>query len=101
MGMRSPSPTLPICIPSLKVGRRLVVSRWEVLVVVVVGDPRPHLTEREKQKTYTKGNAPATNRRDQKVVPQDEGSHVAEHREKDLIVAPGGTEGEASEFSED
>ncbi|KAK9087415.1 hypothetical protein Syun_029809 [Stephania yunnanensis] len=31
----------------------------------------------------------------------DGGSHVAEHREKGLIIARGGTEGEASEFFED
>ncbi|KAK9098571.1 hypothetical protein Syun_025616 [Stephania yunnanensis] len=56
---------------------------------------------KEKQKTYTKGNARITSRRDQKAVSQDESSHVVEHREKDLIITPGGTEGKASEFSED
>ncbi|KAK9167130.1 hypothetical protein Scep_002321 [Stephania cephalantha] len=39
--------------------------------------------------------------RARKGVLQDEGSHVAEHREMDLIIARGESEGEASESSED
>ncbi|KAK9166996.1 hypothetical protein Scep_002187 [Stephania cephalantha] len=31
----------------------------------------------------------------------DDGSHVAEHREKDLMLARGGSEGEASESFDD
>ncbi|KAK9128497.1 hypothetical protein Syun_017294 [Stephania yunnanensis] len=44
-----------------------------------------------------KGNAPTNNRHAWKGALQDKGSHIAEHRKKDLIIARGGSEGEASE----
>ncbi|KAK9094950.1 hypothetical protein Scep_026419 [Stephania cephalantha] len=48
-----------------------------------------------------KVNAQATSTRARKGVLQDEGSHIVEHRELDLIIAHGGSQGEASESSDD
>ncbi|KAK9160700.1 hypothetical protein Syun_007041 [Stephania yunnanensis] len=58
------------------------------------GGRRSHIASyrKEKQKTYAKGKAPSTSRRARKVVLQDEGSHVPEHQERDLVIARGGTE---------
>ncbi|KAK9105133.1 hypothetical protein Scep_021977 [Stephania cephalantha] len=56
---------------------------------------------KEKQKSDVKGNAPTTSKCALKGVLQDEGSHVIEHQERDLIIARGGIKGEASESSED
>ncbi|KAK9111581.1 hypothetical protein Scep_019100 [Stephania cephalantha] len=67
------------------------------------GGRRPHTASyrNEKQKIEMKVNAPATSTCARKGVLQDEGSHVAEHRERDLMIARGGSESEASESSED
>ncbi|KAK9101251.1 hypothetical protein Scep_024681 [Stephania cephalantha] len=48
-----------------------------------------------------KVNASATSTRALKGVLEDKGSHIAEHRESDLMIARGGSQGEASESSED
>ncbi|KAK9157832.1 hypothetical protein Scep_004406 [Stephania cephalantha] len=65
------------------------------------GGRRPQTSSywKEKQKIDAKGKAPATSRHARKDVLQDEGYHVVEHREKDLLIARGGTEGDASESS--
>ncbi|KAK9168844.1 hypothetical protein Syun_000984 [Stephania yunnanensis] len=67
------------------------------------GGRRPPIAsyQKEKQKIETKVNAPATSKRAQKGVLEDEGSHIAEHWERDLMIARGGSQGEASQFSED
>ncbi|KAK9094609.1 hypothetical protein Scep_026078 [Stephania cephalantha] len=46
---------------------------------------------KEKQKTDAKCNAPLMIRPARKGVLQDEGSHIVEHQERDLIIVGGGT----------
>ncbi|KAK9168717.1 hypothetical protein Syun_000857 [Stephania yunnanensis] len=67
------------------------------------GGQRSHTASylKEKQKTDTNGNAPATSRRGQKGVLQNEVLYVTKHQERDLIIARDRTEGETFESSED
>ncbi|KAK9168589.1 hypothetical protein Syun_000729 [Stephania yunnanensis] len=65
------------------------------------GGRRPQTTSylKEKQKLETKVKAPEASTLALKSVVEDEGSHIIEHRERDLIIARGGSQGEASESS--
>ncbi|KAK9166968.1 hypothetical protein Scep_002159 [Stephania cephalantha] len=67
------------------------------------GGWRPQIASyrKEKQKLETKVKAPKASTRARKAVVEDEGSHIAEHQERDLMIARGGSQGEASESSED
>ncbi|KAK9140639.1 hypothetical protein Scep_010320 [Stephania cephalantha] len=67
------------------------------------GGRRPPTTsaQKEKQEIRMQANVPASSRRPRKGVLQDESSHVAEHRERDLTIARGESEGEAFESSDD
>ncbi|KAK9128711.1 hypothetical protein Syun_017508 [Stephania yunnanensis] len=67
------------------------------------GGRRPTTTfyPKEKQKIDTMANASAMSIRARKDVLQGEGFHIAQHREMDLIIVCGRTEGEAFESSDD
>ncbi|KAK9132734.1 hypothetical protein Scep_012262 [Stephania cephalantha] len=56
---------------------------------------------KEKQKIKMKVNALVMSTHALKGVLENEGSYIAEHRERDLMIAHGGSQGEASESSED
>ncbi|KAK9144788.1 hypothetical protein Sjap_004691 [Stephania japonica] len=65
------------------------------------GDQKPQTAyyRKEKQKIEGKDKVPAMRTRARKVALQDEGSHVVEYQERDLVIACGGIEGDASESS--
>ncbi|KAK9093035.1 hypothetical protein Syun_027946 [Stephania yunnanensis] len=67
---------------------KAVVIRAEIGNEPLNGSLVPMVGDRkEKQKIEMKVNAPATSTSAWNGVPQDEGTHVAEHRERDLMIA--------------
>ncbi|KAK9148428.1 hypothetical protein Scep_007185 [Stephania cephalantha] len=62
--------------------------------------PQTAAYRKEKQKLESKVKAPEASTRSRKGVVEDEGSRTTEHRERDLMIARGGSQGEASEYSE-
>ncbi|KAK9158628.1 hypothetical protein Scep_005202 [Stephania cephalantha] len=67
------------------------------------GGRRPQTASyrKEKQKLETNVKAPEASTRARKGVVEDDGSHIAEHWERDLMIARGGSQDETSESSED
>ncbi|KAK9106907.1 hypothetical protein Syun_022918 [Stephania yunnanensis] len=66
------------------------------------GGRRPQIASyrKEKQKLETKVKTPEASTLSRKGVVEDEDSYITEPRERDLIIARGGSQGEASESSE-
>ncbi|KAK9169016.1 hypothetical protein Syun_001156 [Stephania yunnanensis] len=67
------------------------------------GGRRPHTASyrKEKQNLETEVKAQKASTHACKGVVEDEGSHIAKHRERGLMIAQGGSQGEAFESSKD